>query len=462
MPRLPVALAACLMLLPVTAPADTVPGSQAEITMSFAPVVKAATPAVVNIYATVVVQRRETPFAGDPFFEQFFQDFGRVTPRVQNSLGSGVIVSPEGIVVSNYHVVGQATEIRVELSDRREYRAHVLLADEQADLAVLQLEGAADLPSLPLRNSDDLEVGDLVLAIGNPFGVGQTVSSGIVSGLGRSSLAVGGGRSYFVQTDAAINPGNSGGALVDMKGQLVGINTAIVTKGGGSNGIGFAIPANLVRNFIDQAKAGETRFKRPWAGVTGQAMDSAMAEALGLPRPEGVVLSALHPDSPFRVAGLDVGDIILSVDGEATDTPQGVMFRLAALGVGREITVDYLHRGEARQARVALVAPPDSPAREAVTLGESSVLQGLEVARINPAVLDELELSDSPADGVIVTEAKGPAGRTGLRPGDVLRAINGEAVKVPGDVVRLTAPGPRRWGIEVQRGGQQLLLRFRI
>ncbi|PTX50981.1 Do/DeqQ family serine protease [Gemmobacter caeni] len=462
MPRLPVALAACLMLLPVTAPADTVPGSQAEITMSFAPVVKAATPAVVNIYATVVVQRRETPFAGDPFFEQFFQDFGRVTPRVQNSLGSGVIVSPEGIVVSNYHVVGQATEIRVELSDRREYRAHVLLADEQADLAVLQLEGAADLPSLLLRNSDDLEVGDLVLAIGNPFGVGQTVSSGIVSGLGRSSLAVGGGRSYFVQTDAAINPGNSGGALVDMKGQLVGINTAIVTKGGGSNGIGFAIPANLVRNFIDQAKAGETRFKRPWAGVTGQAMDSAMAEALGLPRPEGVVLSALHPDSPFRAAGLEVGDIILSVDGEATDTPQGVMFRLAALGVGREITVDYLHRGEARQARVALVAPPDSPPREAVTLGESSVLQGLEVARINPAVLDELELSDSPTDGVIVTNAEGLAARTGLRPGDVLRTINGEAVKVPGDVMRLTAPGPRRWGIEVQRGGQQLLLRFRI
>ncbi len=456
-------LAASLALLPALAGAETtVPQSQQQITLSFAPVVKQAQPAVVNIYASMVVESRETPFAGDPFFEQFFRDFGRATPRVQNSLGSGVIVAPEGIVVSNYHVVGQATEIRVELSDRREYRAHVVLADEEADLAVLQLEGAKDLPALALRNSDGLEVGELVLAIGNPFGVGQTVSSGIISGLGRSSLAVGGGRSYFVQTDAAINPGNSGGALIDMQGRLVGINTAIVTRGGGSNGIGFAIPSNLVQNFIEQARAGETRFQRPWAGVTGQAMDAAMAEAMGLPRPEGVVISNLHPESPFAAAGLAVGDVILAIDGEPTDSPQEVMFRLAAIGVGREVTVRYLHREAQEEVRLTLSPPPDLPPRDETRLQGDTVLRGLTVARINPAVAAELDLPDGLTEGVVVTAAEDRAARAGLRPGDVLVAINGTAVTDPAGVEALSLPTQRRWTVEVRRDGRPLLLRFRI
>jgi S1-C subfamily serine protease len=313
-----------------------VPETQSQIALSFAPVVKAAAPAVVNIYATRIVQERRSPFADDPFFNQFFEALGPTQPRVQNSLGSGVIVSAGGIVVSNYHVVGQATEIRVVLNDRREFAADVILGDEASDLAVLRLRDAEGLPFLPLRNSDELEVGDLVLAIGNPFGVGQTVSSGIVSGLARSALQVADGRRYFIQTDAAINPGNSGGALVDMQGRLVGINTAILTQGGGSNGIGFAIPANLVQSIVAQAEAGAARFARPWAGVTGQAMDAALAEGLGLARPDGVLVSELHPQSPFAAAGLQVGDVILSLGGEPTNTPQEVMFRLSALGVGAD------------------------------------------------------------------------------------------------------------------------------
>ena len=462
------ALVALIGLLPLTplavrpVAAETVPGSAAEISLSFAPVVRQTAPAVVNIYATVVVQRRDTPFAGDPFFEPFFQGMGRSRPQLENSLGSGVIVGSDGIVVSNYHVVGMATEIKVELSDRRAFKARVLLADEEADLAVLQLEGAKDLPALPLRNSDRLEVGELVLAIGNPFGVGQTVSSGIISGLGRSTLSVGGGRGYFVQTDAAINPGNSGGALVDVAGRLIGINTAILTRGGGSNGIGFAIPSNLVQSFVDQARAGETRFQRPWAGVQGQGVDAAMAEALGRERPEGVMLSDLHPESPFRAAGLLPGDVILSVDAEPTDSPQEIMFRLAALGIGREVSLRYLRDGVEAETRVTLIAPPDSPPREARVVRGDSVLRGAEIARINPAVAAELDLPEGLGQGIAVLAVADRAAEVGLRPGDVILAINGEAVRSPEDVVTLTMAETRRWGIEVLREGRQILLRFRI
>lgn len=455
----------CAMALPLIAAAETqpqVPQSQAELSLSFAPVVKQAAPAVVNIYATVVIEARENPFSGDPFFERLFEGMGRSVPRVENALGSGVIVGSDGLVVSNYHVVGQATEIRVELSDRREYRAHVLLADQDSDLAVLKLEGAEGLPALPLRNSDEVEVGELVLAIGNPFGVGQTVSSGIVSGLGRSTLAIGEGRGYFIQTDAAINPGNSGGALVDVAGRLIGINTAILTRSGGSNGIGFAIPSNLVQNFVEQAAAGGTRFQRPWAGVQGQGMDAAMAEAMGLPRPEGVVISDLHPESPFRKAGIAVGDVILSLNEEPTDSPQEVIFRLAAIGIGKAVKVVYLHDGAAQEAQLQLSAPPDRPAREARKLGDDSVLQGAEVARLNPAVAAELDLATVPADGVVVTAARGFAARVGLRAGDVVHAVNGVEVGSTADLARLTEPTQRRWAIEVLREGQAILLRFRI
>ncbi|QYZ70123.1 Do family serine endopeptidase [Neotabrizicola shimadae] len=440
--------------------ASTVPASQAQIDLSFAPVVHSAAPAVVNIYATRVVDQKASPFAGDPLFERLFGDLAPTTPRVQNSLGSGVIVGSDGIVVTNFHVVGSATEIRVVLNDRREYAATVMLGDEDSDLAILKLDGASDLPSLAFTDSDAIEVGDLVLAIGNPFGVGQTVSSGIVSGLARSSTAVGDGLGAFIQTDAAINPGNSGGALVDMQGRLVGINTAILSRTGGSLGIGFAIPANLVAQVVTQAQAGSDRFTKPWAGLTGQAVDAATAEAMGLPRPDGVVLSSVHPESPFAAAGLKAGDVITEVDGLPVNSPQEIVLRIATRGVGAKVDVSWLRDGEAQGATVLLIAAPDSPAREARTISGDTPLDGLSVARINPAVLEELDLPPK-ADGIVVTQAGRTSAAAGFRAGDLILAINGAEVGSTADVETLALSGDRRWRIDLVRQGKPVRLQFR-
>lgn len=238
-----------------------IPQSQAEIALSFAPVAKRAAPAVVSIHTRKLVERRFDPFAGHPMFERFFRGMPRspgfVQRGVEQSLGSGVILDPSGIVVSNYHVVGGADEIIVVLEDGREFQGRVIFADRETDLAVVRLDGATNLPALSLRDSDTVEVGDLVLAIGNPFGVGQTVTSGIISALGRG-VAARGEPGMFIQTDAAINPGNSGGALIDMQGRLVGINTAILSRTGGSIGIGFAVPANIVARIVEAARSGRS------------------------------------------------------------------------------------------------------------------------------------------------------------------------------------------------------------
>lgn len=436
-----------------------VPTSSAQISLSFAPLVKEASPAVVNIYARRIVQSRRRPFDGDPFFGGLFRDFGTPRPRVQNSLGSGVIVSPDGFVVSNYHVVGQAEDIRVVLNDRREYQARVLIGDEDSDLAILKID-ADDMPFLDLRDSDTVEVGELVLAIGNPFGVGQTVSSGIVSGLARSGTATGSARGYFIQTDAPINPGNSGGALIDIAGQLIGINTSILTRSGGANGIGFAIPAALVAQFLEQARNGKTAFDRPWAGATGQPVDADLFDGLGLLRPEGVVLTALHRASPLAQAGMAVGDVVVDVAGQPVNTPAEMVFRMSVQGLGETVAMTYLRNGETVTTDVFLIAAPDDPPRDAVTLKESDILTELQVARINPAVIAELGLPMN-VDGVVVMQP-GPLGRRiGLQTGDLIRGIDRIRIEHPSDVgpaLRRAAPNV---SIQAERDGQRLLLRFR-
>ncbi|MGP6087654.1 trypsin-like peptidase domain-containing protein [Antarctobacter jejuensis] len=450
----------CLILLaaPVAADEPRVPASQAEISLSFAPLVKEAAPAVVNIYAKRIV-RDQSPFASDPFFNNFFREF-QSRPRVQNSLGSGVILSSDGIVVSNNHVVGQATEIRVVLNDRREFGAEVLLADEEADLAILKLKGAEDMPYLQLRDSDTVEVGELVLAIGNPFGVGQTVSSGIVSGLARSGTATGNARGYFIQTDAPINPGNSGGALIDISGQLIGVNTSILTRSGGSNGIGFAIPSGLVSQFVEQAQNGKARFERPWAGIIGQPVDAELSESLGLVIPGGVVIAQLHPSSPFAKAGLKVGDVVIEVDRQPVNTPAEMIFRMSIRGIGRAAEVIYVRDGAEQIATVAMISPPDDPPSNAVSLGEFTVLPGLQVGRANPRVVAQLGLPID-ADGVVVLDP-GPFGaQVGLAAGDRLLGINGRRIDAPGDVQKLLRrPGPLVQ-IELLRGQRRIALRFR-
>lgn len=348
-------------LMVPSASAQQVPTSKAQIQMSFAPVVRAAGPAVVNVFSTRVVrQRQRSPFFDDPFFRRFFGDegFGIPRSRVENSLGSGVIVSDDGFVVTNHHVIKGGTEIRVVLSDRREFEAKVVLKDERTDLAVLKIEAQGErLPFLALRDSDELMVGDLVLAIGNPFGVGQTVTSGIVSALARSRVGISDYQS-FIQTDAAINPGNSGGALIDINGRLIGINTAIFSRSGGSNGIGFAVPANMVEVVIEAARGGTT-VKRPWFGASLQAVTQGIAESLGFDRPRGALLKAVHPKGPAYQAGLKRGDVVISVDGRAVNEPQEFHYRLATKKLGRAVAVTYLRGGRKKKTRVELIAAPE-------------------------------------------------------------------------------------------------------
>src|SRR6516165_5775439 len=293
-PALLLLLLAALLLVGGSASAQSVPSSRADLTYSFSSVVKKAAPAVVNIYTRRVVQARNiSPLFNDPFFQQFFgNDFGGTVPqqRVQNSLGSGVILQADGLIVTNNHVIKNSDQITVVLSDRREYPAHVMLADERIDLALLKIDpGKTVLPTLALADSDQIEVGDFVLAIGNPFGVGQTVTQGIVSALARTQVGIS-DYGFFIQTDAAINPGNSGGALVDLDGKLVGVNSAIYSRSGGSMGIGFAIPVNMVRSVIAAARHGGATVKRPWLGATLQSLTKDIADNLGIERPTGALV----------------------------------------------------------------------------------------------------------------------------------------------------------------------------
>lgn len=458
--RFLIRLLTVLVLITPASAQVMVPSSDAQIKLSFAPLVKAASPAVVNIFAERVVEQRASPFRGNPMFDDMFRNFGQSRPRVQNSLGSGVILSEDGIVVSNYHVVGMATEIRVVLTDRREFKARILLADQDTDLAILKIDSDDPLPWLAFRDSDAVEVGELVLAIGNPFGIGQTVSSGIVSGLARSGVATGNARGYFIQTDAPINPGNSGGALIDMAGQLVGINTRILSHSGGSNGVGFAIPANLVANFVAQAKQGNQAFARPWAGITGQAVDADLAQGFGLDVPEGVVISMMHPESPFAKAGFKVGDIVIAVDGLSVNTPAEMLFRMSTKPLGELIEVAFLRDGASDVAMVPLMIAPESESRDVRSV-EVGTLTGLEVSNINPAVQSELKLPIG-AEGVVATRVPRHLRRIGLAPGDIIREINGNPMRTTADVIRASLEETRRWQVIGERGGRVFNYRFRM
>ena len=471
MSRIVQSLAVALALLsaaPVqaqTLPEPQIPASQAQVQLSFAPVVERAAPAVVSIYATRTVTVT-SPLFDDPFFSQFFRDLGQARQQRQNALGSGVIL-PGGMVVSNSHVVEGASDIRVVLADRREYAGTLVLADEEADLAVIRLEGAHDLPALDIADSDALAVGDLVLAIGNPFGVGQTVSSGIVSGLARTGR--GGGafndESYFIQTDAPINPGNSGGALVDMAGRLAGINTQIVTSSGGSNGIGFAIPANLVAAFLAQAEAGSSSFQRPWAGIDVQVVDADIAEALGLDHPQGLLVQSLAETSPFGAAGVARGDVLLAVGGHPVNAPGELSFRLSLQELGTSTEVTLLRAGEKRTIGVemrAVASAAEAAGSEPYTVTSTGPFQGLVVQRLTPALASQWGLRRTTLDtGVMVVGAEGFTPSRHFRPGDLIVEINGVTIRSMEDFLTATAIDTRSWKVLIDRRGGRVYLTWR-
>lgn len=446
--------------VPVLAEDRVVPKTREEITLSYAPVVKNVAPAVVNIYTKRVVSQRKSisPLFNDPMFKRFFGDrfgsFGMPKERVQNSLGSGVIVSSDGMIVTNYHVIKGADEIRVVLQDRREFPARLVLEDEGTDLSLLRIDtGGELLPHLTFKDSDAVEVGDLVLAIGNPFGVGQTVTSGIVSALARTQAGIS-DFSFFIQTDAAINPGNSGGALVTMDGRLIGINTAIYSRSGGSIGIGFAIPANMVRTVVESAGNGG-RIVRPWPGLIGQTVTADLAEGFGLDRPGGVVVSRVFDEGPAGRAGIRKGDVITAVDGRPVNDFQSLRYRIATRELGSEAEVEVWRDREPVRFRLDMLSAPETPPRDETALVGRHPLTGATIVNLSPAVSEELELGGL-WEGVIVTAvSRGqPAHRLGFRPGDIIVAVNGaEVSRVDELESQLGQPG-ERWSISYSRGGR--------
>lgn len=421
------------------------PQTREQITLSFAPLVRQVSPAVVSIYTRRVVSSRSGhPFLDDPFFAPFFQDgFGGGLTRkhVENALGSGVIVQKDGLVVTNAHVIKGADEITVMLPDGRELEARVVLIDSPSDLALLRVDPQGQaLPFVSLRPSESLEVGDLVLAIGNPFGVGQTVTSGIVSALARSSLNVS-DFNFFIQTDAAINPGNSGGPLVSMDGGVVGINTAIYSRSGGSMGLGFAIPSEMVATIIAAESAGhvsERGIVRGWLGAGAQEVSADVADSLGLERPQGVLLTSLHKASPLAKAGLVVGDVLLSVNGRIVRDPAEMKFRMAMISIGDTVEIGYFRKGKTLQVEVSMIAPPEDPPRDERTLEGGTPLDGARIANMNPAVAAELGLSADEESGVVVTglEKRSAATRL-LSVGDRIYEINNESVESTKDVEKI-------------------------
>ncbi|MFN0263906.1 DegQ family serine endoprotease [Tepidamorphus sp. 3E244] len=459
------AVTAFLFAAPLSAQDTRVPQSSGEMRLSFAPVVKTAAPAVVNVYATRTVQQRQRvpSIFNDPLFRRFFDapNLGAPRERVQNALGSGVVVDSSGLIVTNHHVINGADEVRVVLADRREFAAEIVLKDDRTDLAILKIDNPpSDLPAIEFTSSDALEVGDLVLAIGNPFGVGQTVTSGIVSAVARTQAGIN-DMGFFIQTDAAINPGNSGGALVDMDGRLVGINTAIYSRnGGGSIGIGFAIPSEMVQLVVASAATGKT-VRRPWFGGRVQAVTAEIASTIGLQRPVGVLVSRLSDKGPAARAGLAVGDVITEVDGREIADPASFSYRLATKGIGQTSQLTIIRNGKAGTLPIELAIAPEDPPRDVRIIRGSSPLLGLKVANLSPALSEEIGLDDRDKGVVVVDVARNaPAGRAGFRPGDILLSINEEEIDTTAELEKLAGSSTRLWRIRVERGGRVSQLVF--
>ncbi len=440
-------------------PIRQVPESQTDVQMSFAPLVKQVTPAVVNVYATKTEQGFESPFASDPFFSQLFGGSGmfQSRPQTSQSLGSGVIVDPKGVIITNSHVVNGADDIRIALSGGREYPVKLLLDDPKSDLAVLQIDNANGkvFPALSFADSDGLQVGDLVLAIGNPFGVGQTVTSGIVSALARTGVETG-NFDYFIQTDAAINPGNSGGALVDLQGRLVGINTAIFTRSGGSVGIGFAIPANMAHTVAEAGEKGGP-IVRPWFGARLQEVTTDIADSLNIDPPHGALVTEVAPDSPAAKAGLKAGDAIVKIDGIDVDAPQGFDFRFATKEIGSTSDLTYVRSGKPADTSVEIAAAPGASAGQTTEITGNTRFAGTSVSVLTPAIAQDMNLPFD-SKGVVVTQVApgSPAEQMGLHKGDIIVSIDNRQINDVGTFKSLVSTRTNGWQIVLQRNGQTI------
>ncbi|AMN42577.1 Do family serine endopeptidase [Rhodoplanes sp. Z2-YC6860] len=444
-----------LAVEPVSAQQRVVPPSPEALRMSYAPIVQRVTPAVVTVSAAKTVENRN-PLMDDPFFRRFFGGGGPFGGRQeQRSLGSGVIVDAGGLVVTNNHVIDGADQVKISLADKREFQVDVVLKDPRTDLAVLRVkDGKERFPVMEFSNSDELQVGDVVLAVGNPFGVGQTVTHGIVSGVARTQVGIS-DYQFFIQTDAAINPGNSGGALVDMAGRMVGINTAIFSRSGGSQGIGFAIPANMVRVVVASAKLGGT-VKRPWLGANLQAVTPELSREFDLKRPAGAVITNVTASSPAARAGLKPGDVIVAVGDQPVDDPNAFNYRFVTHSLGGSVPLGIVRGGREIKIAVALETAPET-ARDEIVIKARSPFTGAKVANLSPALADELQLESS-SEGVAVLEVgEGTLAQNfGFQRGDVVLSVNNAKIAKTRDLEKVAEAGARVWRVVIQRGGQQI------
>ena len=433
-----------------------VPTSAIGLKQSFAPVVRHAAPAVVNISSKRLVRQQV-----DPFWELF----GMRAPsnRVEGSLGSGVIVRSDGVIVTNNHVVADGQEITVSLADRREFPAKVLLVDARNDLAVLKIDlpPGDKLPVLVIQDRADLQVGDLVLAIGDPFGVGQTVTNGIISALNRTADPNGDAVAY-IQTDAAINPGNSGGALVDMDGDLIGVNSMILSRSGTSSGVGFAIPAAVVRQVVDAAVGGGHQVVRPWLGARLQSITPEMARTLGLPAPSGALVADVWPGAAAERAGLKQGDVVVSVNGAPVVDAAALNYVVATHRPGEDLKVGFRRNAAPQTVVLRAEAAPATPARDERLISGHNPFEGATVVNLSPAVAQELGVDPFAPPGVLISKISGgAAAQVGLRPGDVVRSVNGREIKLVRDLVGAVMGQTSAWQLTLERGGQQFTLSLR-
>ncbi len=428
--------------LAVRIASDTGPVSLAGFKSGFSSIIDPALPAVVNISSTKVIkQQAANPFFNDPFFRQFFgNQFGPQQPQTEreSSLGSGVILTPDGYIVTNNHVIAGAQDIEVFTQNRKEYKAQLVGTDPRTDVAVLKID-AAGLPTLELGDSSNLKVGDFVFAIGDPFGIGETATMGIVSATGR---ALGGAiERYedFIQTDAAINPGNSGGALIDVHGSLVGINTAIISGGGGNEGIGFAIPVNMARDVMNQIVE-RGKVIRGYLGVSIQRVDPDMAKAFGLSQGGGALISDVSPSGPADKAGLRRGDIILELNGTSVTGPDDLSLRTSEMPPGSVAHLQVFRNGQKKEIDITLGTLPENGQPGKPVMGAGSALQGLNVQDVTPAVAQQLGLP-SGSTGVVVTDVdpSSAAAAAGVHHGDVIVEVDRKPVHNVGEYQQAVA-----------------------
>jgi Do/DeqQ family serine protease len=441
---------------PLAQPTRAAPGDGMTMKASFAPVVKRAAPAVVNISSKRLVRQQ-----ADPFWQMF--GMGAPRDRIEGSLGSGVIVRADGIIITNNHVIEGGQEITVALADRREFPARVLLADPRIDLAVLKIDvGSERLPVLPIDDSGDAQVGDLVLAIGDPFGVGQTVTNGIISALNRTADPNGEAATAYIQTDAAINPGNSGGALVDMDGDLIGVNSFILSRSGTSSGVGFAVPAAMVKRIVETAAGGGHALVRPWLGARTQAVTGDIARSLGLAVPTGALVADIWPGGSAARAGLKTGDVILSVDGKPVVDAAAVSYAVGSARPGDSLKIGIRRGGAEQTLTLRAEAAPATPPRDELAVLGRNPFEGATVVNLSPAVAEELGVDPFVAKGVLVTKiGRGFAMNAGLRPGDLIRKVNGRDIATVADLRSVLAAQGGQWQVTIVRAGQEVTGNFR-